>query len=64
MLHLARITVLSQILQFAIDCGFRVRRMSPLGNAPDVTYDQPLAQLLSVLILKPAGAAGVDWLVH
>lgn len=35
-----------------------------LGAVLEVAYDQPLAQLLSELIWKPAGAADADWRVH
>lgn len=35
-----------------------------LGAVLEVAYDQSLAQLLSELIWKPAGAADADWRIH
>lgn len=64
MLHLARMTALSQMFQFAIDCSFGRGECLLWRAVLEVAYDQPVAQLLSVLILKRAGPANVDWLVH
>lgn len=46
------------------DFAYQSVNTALLGAVLEVAYDQPLAQLLSVLIWKPAGATDADWLVH